>query len=433
MRRLSIRIRFSLTIGLMICLFSLVSIMFTVSDIKSSIKDYETSVNDSALKVETIMNSETETIEENEKVAGTINTEDSGAIPSESIVIEDTKSKVLLNNYTQAINLIEKTQSEIIVSEILFSILMGVIGILVAYPISVLLLKPFRELSADIEAVTANDLKTPLIVENESDDLGKLKKSFNVMLERLHGSFERQKRFSSNAAHELKTPLAVIKTNLQILDEDSDIEEYQDTFEIVNKNVDRMSVLVNDFMEYARDEAPQLGRVNIRKTIDDVLIELKSLSDKKNIKVYMNVKDVEIMSNEGLYKRLVYNLVNNAISYNKDNGSIYIDADERELVIRDTGIGIPKEMKEKIFERFAQVDKSTYRKKEGSGIGLSLVKSLVELQGGSINIDSEINKGSTFTVKLPIARVEESENILPQSAVDANIEKIKVEFSDIYN
>ncbi len=349
MRKLSIRIRFSLTIGLMICLFSLVSIMFTVSDIKSSIKDYETGVNDSALKVETIMNSETETIEENEKVAGTINVEDNGAMPPDSVEIEDTKSKVLMNNYNQAINLIEKTQSEIIMSEILFSILMGVIGILVAYPISVLLLKPFRELSADIEAVTANDLKTPLIVENESDDLGKLKKSFNVMLERLHGSFERQKRFSSNAAHELKTPLAVIKTNLQILDEESDIEEYQDTFEIVNKNVDRMSVLVNDFMEYARDEAPQLGRVNIRKKIDDVLIELKSLSDKKNIKVYMNVKDVEIMSNEGLYKRLVYNLVNNAISYNKDNGSIYIDADERELVIRDTGIGIPEDKISKIF------------------------------------------------------------------------------------
>lgn len=400
MRRLSIRIRFSLTIGLMICLFSLVSIMFTVSDIKSSIKDYETSVNDSALKVETIMNSETETIEENENVAGTINTEDSGAIPSESIVIEDTKSKVLLNNYTQAINLIEKTQSEIIVSEILFSILMGVIGILVAYPISVLLLKPFRELSADIEAVTANDLKTPLIVENESDDLGKLKKSFNVMLERLHGSFERQKRFSSNAAHELKTPLAVIKTNLQILDEESDIEDYKEAFEVVNKNVDRMSVLVNDFMEYARDEAPQLGRVNIRKMIDDVLAELKSLSDKKNIKVYMNVKDVEIMSNEGLYKRLVYNLVNNAISYNKDNGSIYIDADERELVIRDTGIGIPEDKISKIFEPLYCVDKSRSREVGGSGLGLSIVRNICQTLNYRIEVSSKVGFGTEFLVKL---------------------------------
>ena len=277
---------------------------------------------------------------------------------------------------------------------------MGVIGILVAYPISVLLLKPFRELSADIEAVTANDLKTPLIVENESDDLGKLKKSFNVMLERLHGSFERQKRFSSNAAHELKTPLAVIKTNLQILDEESDIEEYQDTFEIVNKNVDRMSVLVNDFMEYARDEAPQLGRVNIRKMIDDVLAELKSLSDKKNIKVYMNVKDVEIMSNEGLYKRLVYNLVNNAISYNKDNGSIYIDADERELVIRDTGIGIPEDKISKIFEPLYCVDKSRSREVGGSGLGLSIVRNICQTLNYRIEVSSKVGFGTEFLVKL---------------------------------
>ena len=131
------------------------------------------------------------------------------------------------------------------------------------------------------------------------------------------------------------------------------------------------------------------------------------------------------------------NLLSNAIKFTERGGDIFVDIKStmKEVLIsvKDTGIGIPKEMKEKIFERFAQVDKSTYRKKEGSGIGLSLVKSLVELQGGSISIDSELNKGSIFTVKLPVVRVEASESIQPQSAVDANIEKIKVEFSDIYN
>ena len=131
------------------------------------------------------------------------------------------------------------------------------------------------------------------------------------------------------------------------------------------------------------------------------------------------------------------NLLSNAIKFTERGGDIFVDikstAKDVSISVKDTGIGIPKEMKEKIFERFAQVDKSTYRKKEGSGIGLSLVKSLVELQGGSISIDSELNKGSIFTVKLPVVRVEASESIQPQSAVDTNIEKIKVEFSDIYN
>ncbi|CUN73280.1 sensor histidine kinase [Clostridium disporicum] len=254
--------------------------------------------------------------------------------------------------------------------------------------------------------------------------------------------------FFANVSHELKTPLNIIYTAQQMIEVTTKNDNYRNEnfikyMQMSKQNTNRLHRLISNLIDITKIDSASFKikeiNVDIVKIVEDITLSAACYIESQGMSLTFDtdVEELVIACDPDSIERIILNLLSNAIKFTERGGDIFVDIKStmKEVLIsvKDTGIGIPKEMKEKIFERFAQVDKSTYRKKEGSGIGLSLVKSLVELQGGSINIDSEINKGSTFTVKLPIARVEESENILPQSAVDANIEKIKVEFSDIYN
>nr|WP_243175873.1 HAMP domain-containing sensor histidine kinase [Clostridium sp. NSJ-49] len=254
--------------------------------------------------------------------------------------------------------------------------------------------------------------------------------------------------FFANVSHELKTPLNIIYTAQQMIEVTTKNDNYRNEnfikyMQMSKQNTNRLHRLISNLIDITKIDSASFKikeiNVDIVKIVEDITLSAACYIESQGMSLTFDtdVEELVIACDPDSIERIILNLLSNAIKFTERGGDIFVDIKStmKEVLIsvKDTGIGIPKEMKEKIFEMFAQVDKSTYRKKEGSGIGLSLVKSLVELQGGSISIDSELNKGSIFTVKLPVVRVEASESIQPQSAVDANIEKIKVEFSDIYN
>ena len=254
--------------------------------------------------------------------------------------------------------------------------------------------------------------------------------------------------FFANVSHELKTHLNIIYTAQQMIEITTKNDNYKNEkflkyMQMSKQNTNRLHRLISNLIDITKIDSASFKikkiNVDIVKIVEDITLSAACYIESQGISLTFDtdVEELIIACDPDSIERIILNLLSNAIKFTERGGDIFVDikstAKDVSISVKDTGIGIPKEMKEKIFERFAQVDKSTYRKKEGSGIGLSLVKSLVELQGGSISIDSELNKGSIFTVKLPVVRVEASESIQPQSAVDTNIEKIKVEFSDIYN
>lgn len=398
MKKASIRIRFSIAIGLLICFFSLITMIFSINNVKESIENSKSALdyNKTAIKEE-IKNSikDEVSLSENIDKENIINLQPTFDI--DESIIENTK---VVSTYNEAIDIINEAQDKIVLQQIMFSMFLGLLGMLISYPISTILLRPFTNLSSDIEGVTAANLKEHLTISNEKDEIGKIKNSFNIMLDRLNNSFERQKLFSSNVAHELKTPLAVIKTYTQIIDEDSDLDEYKDVVEVTSKNVDRMIELVNDFVDYVKEENVKIEKFSILKVIDESLIELDTLIKKKDIKIYKEIEDFEILSNPMMFKRMVYNLINNAIKYNKDHGSIYISLENNILSIRDTGIGIDEENIKHIFEPLYCVDKSRSRELGGSGLGLSIVENICSSLNYKIEVSSKLNYGTEFQIKL---------------------------------
>lgn len=398
MKKASIRIRFSIAIGLLICFFSLITMIFSINNVKESIENSKSALdyNKTAIKEE-IKNSikDEVSLSENIDKENIVNLQPTFDI--DESIIENTK---VVSTYNEAIDIINEAQDKIVLQQIMFSMFLGLLGMLISYPISTILLRPFTNLSSDIEGVTAANLKEHLTISNEKDEIGKIKNSFNIMLDRLNNSFERQKLFSSNVAHELKTPLAVIKTYTQIIDEDSDLDEYKDVVEVTSKNVDRMIELVNDFVDYVKEENVKIEKFSILKVIDESLIELDTLIKKKDIKIYKEIEDFEILSNPMMFKRMVYNLINNAIKYNKDHGSIYISLENNILSIRDTGIGIDEENIKHIFEPLYCVDKSRSRELGGSGLGLSIVENICSSLNYKIEVSSKLNYGTEFQIKL---------------------------------
>lgn len=398
MKKVSIRIRFSIAIGLLICFFSLITMIFSINNVKESIENSKSALdyNKTAIKEE-IKNSikDEVSLSENIDKENIVNLQPTFDI--DESIIENTK---VVSTYNEAIDIINEAQDKIVLQQIMFSMFLGLLGMLISYSISTILLRPFTNLSSDIEGVTAANLKEHLTISNEKDEIGKIKNSFNIMLDRLNNSFERQKLFSSNVAHELKTPLAVIKTYTQIIDEDSDLDEYKDVVEVTSKNVDRMIELVNDFVDYVKEENVKIEKFSILKVIDESLIELDTLIKKKDIKIYKEIEDFEILSNPMMFKRMVYNLINNAIKYNKDHGSIYISLENNILSIRDTGIGIDEENIKHIFEPLYCVDKSRSRELGGSGLGLSIVENICSSLNYKIVVSSKLNYGTEFQIKL---------------------------------
>lgn len=282
-------------------------------------------------------------------------------------------------------------------------------GIILVYFIMGFALKPVDKLRKDIAEIDGADMSKRIDSTSNGVELNSLAKSFNQLLERIESVLEREKSFSAGASHELKTPLAVIRTNLDVLDmyEEPTKEDLQDVIEIVEKQTDRMIRLVDDlFAMYTLSGYEIIETIYVDKLIDDIVMEQKGNMQEKNISIHIQNKQCKIKGNSVMFKHALSNILQNAIKYNVNNGKIKIIVEDRKndcvIKISDSGIGIAPSAAEHIFEAFYREDKSRSRKIGGAGLGLSIVKSIIKQHGGSVEYQPNNPKGSTFIVSIPI-------------------------------
>lgn len=294
-------------------------------------------------------------------------------------------------------------------TSVLYTVFIAAAGMLFAYLFAGCALKPIRKLNAAIIDITDENLNQRLPKTHSNDEISGLTNSFNSMLDRLDASFTRQKRFSSNAAHELKTPVAVIKMSAQALKRKKEPtrEDYIECLEIIERNSERLSDIIDDLLTLTNDrENLPTEAVSLNALLVCIVNDLLPQYKKRDIKIEYDFDNKEcfVQCAETLAYRLFYNLVENAFKYNGTGGNILISIKETDgkyqISVKDSGIGIPDEQLEHIWEAFYCVDQSHSRKYGGSGLGLSVVKEISERFGWNIQVHSEIGKGSEFIVEV---------------------------------
>ena len=293
-------------------------------------------------------------------------------------------------------------------NSLIISAVLALLGGVATYFISGHALRPIRELSDKIEKVQAQNLADSRIEENQVKELNQLSVSYNRMLERLSAAFEIQRQFTANAAHELRTPLALMQVQLDLYHSNSHPGNDADTVQMikmVTEQNDRLNKMVKTLLDMS--ELQTVGRddeIVLDALVDEVLEDLEPLAEGKNIRLIRKCKDITMVGSDILIYRLVYNLVENAIKYNHSGGQVTVTADRKEnhvyLSVEDTGAGIPEELKERVFEPFFRVDKSRSRELGGVGLGLALVREIVRVHDGSIMVKSNPSGGTIFEVVL---------------------------------
>ena len=293
-------------------------------------------------------------------------------------------------------------------NSLIISAVLALLGGVATYFISGHALRPIREFSDKIEKVQAQNLADSRIEENQVKELNQLSVSYNRMLERLSDAFEIQRQFTANAAHELRTPLALMQVQLDLYHSNSHPGNDADTVQMikmVTEQNDRLNKMVKTLLDMS--ELQTVGRddeIVLDALVDEVLEDLEPLAETKNIRLIGKCKDITMVGSDILIYRLVYNLVENAIKYNHSGGQVIVTADRKEkqvyLSVEDTGAGIPEELKERVFEPFFRVDKSRSRELGGVGLGLALVREIVRVHDGSITVKSNPSGGTIFEVVL---------------------------------
>ena len=293
-------------------------------------------------------------------------------------------------------------------NSLIISAVLALLGGVATYFISGHALRPIREFSDKIEKVQAQNLADSRIEENQVKELNQLSVSYNRMLERLSDAFEIQRQFTANAAHELRTPLALMQVQLDLYHSNSHPDNDADTVQMikmVTEQNDRLNKMVKTLLDMS--ELQTVGRddeIVLDALVDEVLEDLEPLAEGKNIRLIGKCKDITMVGSDILIYRLVYNLVENAIKYNHSGGQVTVTADRKEkhvyLSVEDTGAGIPEELKERVFEPFFRVDKSRSRELGGVGLGLALVREIVRVHDGSIAVKSNPSGGTIFEVVL---------------------------------
>ena len=291
-------------------------------------------------------------------------------------------------------------------NSLIITVLLALLGGVATYFISGHALRPIREFSDKIEEVQAQNLSDSRIEENNVKELNQLSISYNKMLERLSEAFEIQRQFTANAAHELRTPLALMQVQLDLYNSASHLGNDADTLQtikMVTEQNDKLNRMVKTLLDMS--ELQSVGRddkIILDAIVEEVLADIEPLAVEKNIKLIGKCEDATMTGSDILIYRLVYNLVENAIKYNHPLGQVTVTAYQRNkhvyLSVEDTGSGIPKELRERVFEPFFRVDKSRSRELGGVGLGLALVREIVRVHDGSICIKSGKTGGTIFEV-----------------------------------
>ena len=291
-------------------------------------------------------------------------------------------------------------------NSLIISAVLALLGGVATYFISGHALRPIREFSDKIEEVQAQNLADSRLDENKVKELNQMSVSYNKMLGRLSDAFEIQRQFTANAAHELRTPLALMQVQLDSYNSGqhpgSDADTVQ-TIKMVTEQNDRLSKMVKTLLDMS--ELQTVGRdetIMVDALVDEVLADLEPLAREKDVELNGNCEAITIVGSDILIYRLVYNLVENAIKYNHPGGQVTVSASRKEkhvcLSVADTGNGIPEELRERVFEPFFRVDKSRSRALGGVGLGLALVHEIVRVHDGSITVRSNPSGGTVFEV-----------------------------------
>ena len=281
----------------------------------------------------------------------------------------------------------------------------------IAYFISGKALEPLKELAQQAEKVDQDNLVDVRLEENTVAEFRQLSQSVNQMLDRLAHSFDLQRQFAGNAAHELKTPLAIMQAKLEIFAEEH-MNTDAETAELVHfqtEQIARLSTLVRTLLEMSNLQAvPRDDCIELAPLADEIVTDLTPLAQKKQITLHQECEDIHIIGSDALIYRMLFNLVENAIKYNQPGGSVQITISRSNgkaiLRVADTGPGIPADCRESIFQPFFRVDKSRSREMGGVGLGLALVREIAVLHGGSVTVESSSENGTTFAVTLPLAQ-----------------------------
>ena len=283
--------------------------------------------------------------------------------------------------------------------------------------------KPVQQLSAHMKEISPNTLSDSIEIEGGGEEIQELVKSFNQMTEQLDEAFAMQRRFSASAAHELRTPIAVLRTKLDVFKKKKrEQHEYDELVDTMETYIDRLSSIITDLLEFA--ETSELGEaedVSLDSVVKTVVDDLESVAQNNMVNVQIDIppkaqskaQNLTVKGNTNLLYRALYNLVENAIRYNNEEGSVNITLETRGqegvVIIADTGVGIAPEQRELVFEPFYRVNKSRSREFGGAGIGLSLVKTILKRHGASITVSENNPQGSVFTIRIPLVDAVDSD------------------------
>ena len=301
---------------------------------------------------------------------------------------------------------------------LLITVVVALIGGAVTFFVSGRALKPLKEFSETVEKVQAQNLADYTIEENRIAELDRLRTSYNKMLLRLSESFETQRQFTGNAAHELRTPLALIQAQLDLYHTTEHPESTavaEETIQMVTEQNERLSKLVRTLLDMSElQTVSRNDRIELHSLIEEVLTDLEPLAQEKKVELIQKSQGTGAKADEELFLtgsdiliyRMLYNLVENAIKYNRENGSVTVSAirkkNEVVLTVSDTGNGIDEAFREQIFEPFFRVDKSRSRELGGVGLGLAMVREVVRVHDGTIEVYTNKHSGTTFEVKMGI-------------------------------
>lgn len=290
----------------------------------------------------------------------------------------------------------------------LITVAVTIVSAAIAYFVSGQALKPLRKLSQQAEKIDQDSISDIRLNEDTVKEFRQLSVSVNMMLDRLSESFATQRQFSGNAAHELRTPLAIMQTKLELFAaEHKNLEG--DTAELVRsqaEQLDRLSRLVHTLLEMSNlSSAPRSDRIELAPLVEEIITDLTPLASQNDITMEQDCDNVVITGSDALIYRLVFNLIENAVKYNRRGGSVSVSVhkENSDVVVRvsDTGCGIPEEYRESIFQPFFRVDKSRSRQMGGVGLGLALVHEIAVLHGGSVRAEPGNKVGTVFIVTLP--------------------------------
>lgn len=290
----------------------------------------------------------------------------------------------------------------------LITVAVTIVSAAIAYFVSGQALKPLRKLSQQAEKIDQDSISDIRLNEDTVKEFRQLSVSVNLMLDRLSESFATQRQFSGNAAHELRTPLAIMQTKLELFAAEHKNME-SDTAELVRsqaEQLDRLSKLVHTLLEMSNlSSAPRSERIELAPLVEEIITDLTPLASQNDITIEQDCDNVVITGSDALIYRLVFNLIENAVKYNRRGGSVSVSVhkENNDVVVRvsDTGCGIPEEYRESIFQPFFRVDKSRSRQMGGVGLGLALVHEIAVLHGGSVRAESGNKPGTVFIVTLP--------------------------------